>query len=476
MTSGQEEMTMAVQTSQFLQNPLEIRLEIYSYVHTESLKQYPPGSRWNGVSRYRAWRNLSLTCRQIRQEFLPFMVNVEYCKFSMSDIIFWAEAGYPHLLELIRTLYFRFDASDLPLDAVRILEPGAPGTPSSSWGNRGAHYRQQQLAAQDFEVEGIVSRLRSAMASLHHVKHLTLDGKMDTICPKQAHALLEMFSTALPNLSTLNIEMSKYPISILRHHHNLKYLEFTGRAVSTPDETLSVFKSLKYLGSISLVDPPTTIDNATARNPPVCLTPDVLAHMNSLRHFSIITSTKLSKADSWPFLTKPMVKSLHAHISDLRHLSITLLRVETSKAMLNELLGFISSSQLEYLVLELKVSKRLRNSNFRSFLPRVSYNRVVTVAIIKVRPNYHQQNFHRLSMIWETVPKPYGHVPQLGDELNTTDRARGVVESEDDSDAEEVHEEESVEEPDEDLEEGAEEESEEDIVFEGWRSELMGVI
>lgn len=250
-----------------------------------------------------------------------------------------------------------------------------------------------------------------------------------------------MFSVACPNISRFATSSPVSSISVITRFAYFKHLEFTGRTLSTPDETLSTLRSLQSLTSLNLSE-----DVMEVYYPPngsqISLTLEVLAQMNPLTEFRIHqngpwkrynyeTSRVAINPESWHIFTIPMIKSLRMHIPSLRSLCVFSQHAAPPREFLLELLRFVSSSQLTSLFIYSKIPSRIRNSKFGSFLPRVAPNRMASQAQVIVRGYNH--HFKLLRIHWETVPRPHGHDMASEEDPDLVDRAELLLESESES-------------------------------------------
>jgi hypothetical protein len=345
------------------------------------------------------------------------MMDVEYDEFNLTEFVLWVERGYPHLLELIPEVQFCL-----------------------------GYYSYKDI----FKDDRNDPRLWDAIASLRGVKRLVLAGG-STYFPEEEQILLEIFSTVLPNVSGFYARSPVCSMPSISRFARLENLEFSGRTPSTPDETLSVLKSLQSLTSIWL-----RAEVADEYYPPeesqISFTPEVLAQLSPLTSFNItqldpfkFSNYKFAKAplsaDKWPLLTTLMIQSLRAHLPSLRSLYIDCQYAEPPGGLLLEVLSFVSSSQLTNLLIISKVSDDFKDTDFRSFLPKVTADRMVKCKV-KMESARYDEHCKLLTIMWTSVPKSHGYDVELEDESGLIDQA-GVLESE--SESEEVAGEESEE-------------------------------
>lgn len=209
----------------------------------------------------------------------------------------------------------------------------------------------------------VISSTWTALSSLRTVKGLTTNiypaQRGDPVSLGQdfnveQQLILEMISSAIPNVYHFSVVSNLQPLTYLRHFHNLKLLNFCGYSESSPDETLSILRSLpletlriEHFGD----------DFARVNSANLSFTPDVLARIKPLESFSI---SHYDSSRSRHF-TPQMIRSLRRTLEIAsRIVYCTLTTCMSSKGLLRELLNFLSTAQDSDLHLVLRIGENLQ--------------------------------------------------------------------------------------------------------------------
>ncbi|KAF2815124.1 uncharacterized protein BDZ99DRAFT_190852 [Mytilinidion resinicola] len=214
--------------------------------------------------------------------------------------------------------------------------------------------------------EDLIEEIWTALVRMPNVRYCWVnlahrDVRMDPL----TRIFLEMISNAFPRMSTFSFFSHLHDIEFLRNFQHLRFLRFTGRSTSTPDELLEIFLSLKSLDSLSLYRYPETYDHDHGIRPDgvLSLTESVVARMRPLTSLEIShMSSRLPSA----FLTLPMLEAWKAHLPSLRVLKIGT-DERLGATVITELLDVIAQSRLTKLQIRSQGDKK--PLDISSYLP-----------------------------------------------------------------------------------------------------------
>jgi len=222
-----------------------------------------------------------------------------------------------------------------------------------------------------------------------------------------------MIAAACKELTHFTFFSSLLPLGPLRNMHNLRLLRFSGYSASSPEETLDIFCSLKYIDTLILFRYPEFYDKdhaiETSELPShISVTPKVVEKMNPLKSFKISHMT--SRVPSFHF-TLPMIKALKPHLESLITLNISS-DCPINGELFEELLTFIASSRIKDLELQFHVpGQKYEHWDLKAFFPKsVTYKKWSFTKLSRPRYNASTggENLVKFSMS-AAAPLPLVH-------------------------------------------------------------------
>jgi hypothetical protein len=200
---------------------------------------------------------------------------------------------------------------------------------------------------------------------------------------KEQQLVLNIIPAACPKVQefTFFSISNLLPLSFLAHFQDLRLLRFSGYSKSSPEETLSILKSLNNLETIIIYRYPetypkdNTIDTSSVHSY-LSFAPEVLENMQPLKstHFSHMTSRIPSD-----HITLPMIHALRPHVESLRSL-----RIFTDFAVdgdvLLALLDFVASTELKHLCLSMRIPRQFEKLDVQKYLPSTLSRKEVKLA------------------------------------------------------------------------------------------------
>jgi hypothetical protein len=188
---------------------------------------------------------------------------------------------------------------------------------------------------------------------------------------KEQQLVLNMIPAACPKVQEFSFFSisNLLTLSFLAHFQDLRLLRFSGYSKSSPEETLSILKSLSNLETIMIYRYPETHPGGNAVDPSVhshlSFAPKVLENMQPLK--SILFSHMTFRIPS-DHIAVPMIHALRPHAESLRSL-----RIYTDSAVdedvLLALLDFVAGTKLKHLCLSMRIPGRFEKLDVQKYLP-----------------------------------------------------------------------------------------------------------
>jgi hypothetical protein len=197
---------------------------------------------------------------------------------------------------------------------------------------------------------------------------------------KEQQLVLNMIAAACPKVQefTFFSISNLLPLSFLAHFQDLRLLRFSGYSKSSPEETLSILKSLKNLETIILYretyprDRP--IDASVHSH--LAFAPEVLENMQPLRS---IQFSHMSYRIPSNHITVPMIHALRRHAESLRSLRI-FTEFAVDEDILLALLDFVAGTKLKHLCLRMRIPGRFEKLDVQKYLPSTLSRKKVKLA------------------------------------------------------------------------------------------------
>ncbi|KAN0090283.1 hypothetical protein V8E51_018862 [Hyaloscypha variabilis] len=390
-------------TPTFLTLPMEIRLQIYTYLYP-SWHSPPPPCDYSGIAS---------VCRQTRQETFPFVLGIPRYFSDAQRLWRWTSRGEPKDLNCISDISVNFyldwisqfwalkrtpiDISDdLVLHSgewweARYLKAVRPGylRPASKWRSffktiktitnliksifiKRFEDKQKSVVVSTWETFSCLRSLQRLAIAFPLPLRFTMNGSPIVYTSPvdffhEHQLILEMISIACPTLETLTMANSSelLNLSCLANFHNLRHLSFNGKFGNSPEDALQVLKSLEHLNSLTLVRSPPNrlLERPVETN--FFITPDIIQKMNPLRSLSLMHLAHQTPSD---FLSAPMLQALANHKDSLRSLTIDIFCCVDGD-LVAQLLTFISTSCLSNITLLLRIPKHFASLDVQSYFP-----------------------------------------------------------------------------------------------------------
>jgi hypothetical protein len=199
--------------------------------------------------------------------------------------------------------------------------------------------------------------LRAALAVLPNVRAFSIYKCSDEGYGRDYHefydAVLRRIPKYYPNLKSVAAHTNDHSLDFLRQLPRLRKLQFTGFALSTPMETLSILSRLRHLVHIELMPslPYSFLaqDARPTRNNP-CLTREVLRSLRQLRHMTLRQNAHPEPTSlfSLPFLSA-LQGGLSRSSSPLTRLSVDLSDFAPDASLARTFGTFVGASNLRRL-------------------------------------------------------------------------------------------------------------------------------
>jgi hypothetical protein len=395
--------------------PVELRLPIYRIL----LNKYNPHNT-------KAFLSISLVCHQIRDEILPLIFHDSIYFHSPEKLSKWTSRGDPRLLKLVDNISLHvFEEALVKLrnslaesnedptedfqstkDWLTIRKPSQVEIPVSNpvrlasfcrtmWsgsskiirGNTRSFHQTKDTVGEKDAVTAAWDSFR-AISNIRKIWILfrssnTGSDRNSNLLEKEQQLVLNMIPAACPKMQefTFFSISNLLPLSFLAHFQDLRLLRFSGYSKSSPEETLSILKSLNNLEAIIIYRYPemypkdNTIDTSSVHSY-ISFAPEVLENLQPLKsiHFSHMTSRIPSD-----HITVPMIQALRPHAESLRSL-----RIFTDFAVdgdvLLALLDFVASTKLKHLCLSMRIPRRFEKLDVQKYLPSTLSRKEVKLA------------------------------------------------------------------------------------------------
>lgn len=313
------------------------------------------------------------------------MMGFKYYFKSLQRFVSWTEKGYPHLLQMVEDVSISCDDEDFKAISKASIEfrDTAIGT---EWD---ARHRQLVLSYLSYPEDtspglklertdplaykSFISSIWTAFCSIPATKRLSMNLSGILNYPTEEKLLLEMISSALPNVTSLALVSRLTSIDFLEQFQNLRYLYFNVLSTSSKAaKTLAMLRSMKSLDTIVLTAYPHygfAISELCQKH--LCFTPEVLEKVHPLTTFKIFDYSHQSH-DSSLYFNIPTIRALRVHLPTLRALTLYVRYKITDREVLQELLELISESQIRDLYLFLVVKTELAPIEYQWLLPAAS--------------------------------------------------------------------------------------------------------
>jgi hypothetical protein len=394
--------------------PVELRLPIYRIL----LNKYNPHHT-------KTFLSISLVCHQIRDEILPLIFHYSIYFHSPEKLSKWTSRGDPRLLKLVDNISLHVfeealvkiresltESKEDPTeefqatkDWLTIRRPSQVEIPVSNpvglasfcrtiWsgsskiicGNIRSFHQTKDTVGEKDAVTAAWNSFR-AISNIRKIWILfrssnTGPDRNSNLLEKEQQLVLNMIPAACPKVKefTFFSISNLLPLSFLAHFQDLRLLRFSGYSKSSPEETLSILKSLNNLETIIIYRYPETYpqDNTirTSVHSHLSFAPEVLENMQPLKsiHFSHMTSRIPSN-----HITVPMIHALRTHAESLRSLRV-FTDFAVDEDVLLALLDFVASTKLKHLCLSMRIPRRFEKLDVQKYLPSTLLRKEVKLA------------------------------------------------------------------------------------------------